>query len=262
MGVDYVDYLIADPDRDPGRTPALLHGKIAYLPDTYQCNDSKRRVAQRVPTRIEASLPPGFVFCCFNNNHKITPEMFAIWMRLLARVEGSVLWLLQDNAAVAGNLRREASARGIAPERLVFAARTDPAAHLARQGLADLFLDTLPYNAHTTASDALWVGLPVLTLAGATFAGRVAASLLNAANLPEMVTHSLADYEGLALKLAREPAALAAIKAKLRANRDRCALFDTARMTRNLEAAYTQMWERSQRGLAPATFMADGALSP
>jgi protein O-GlcNAc transferase len=180
--------------------------------------------------------------------------MFDVWMRLLGAVNGSVLWLLKDNPAVATNLRREAASRGIAPDRLVFAARTDPAMHLARQTLADLFLDTLPYNAHTTASDALWVGLPVLTATGSTFAGRVAASLLHAADLSEMVTHSLADYEALALKLAREPSRLAAIKAKLRANRDKCALFDTALMTRNLEAAYTSMWERTQRGLPPSDF--------
>jgi predicted O-linked N-acetylglucosamine transferase (SPINDLY family) len=183
-------------------------------------------------------------------------------MRLLHGVEGSVLWLLQDNAAVAGNLKREARARGIAPERLIFAGRTDPAGHLARHSLADLFLDTLPYNAHTTASDALWAGLPLITVLGSTFAGRVAASLLHAAGLPELVTHSLADYESLALKLAREPSALASVKAKLRGNRDSCPLFDTERITRNLETAYTMMWERYQQGLGPETFQVPGALPP
>jgi protein O-GlcNAc transferase len=199
------------------------------------------------------------VFCCFNNNHKITPEMFDIWMRLLRGVEGSVLWLLQDNAAVVRNLRSESKARAIAPDRLIFAPRTDPASHVARHRLADLFLDTLPYNAHTTASDALWAGLPVVTLLGSTFAGRVAASLLRAAGIPELVTDSPGGYEALALKLAREPSTLAALKAKLRDNRDLCALFDTARMTRSLETAYTMMWERYQRGLPPATFTIDGA---
>jgi protein O-GlcNAc transferase len=262
MGVDWVDYLIADPIVVPEEHRPWYTERIAYLPDTYQCNDSKRRVADRMPTRIEAGLPSGFVFACFNNNHKITPEVFAVWMRLLRAVDGSVLWLLKDNDAVAVNLRREAAAHGVAPERLVFAARTDPASHLARQALADLFLDTLPYNAHTTASDALWVGLPILTLAGATFAGRVAASLLHAAGLPAMVTHSVDAYEALALKLAREPATLAAIKAKLRANRDNCALFDTVRITRNLEALYTKMCERSQQGLPPATLSLDGMRSP
>ena len=257
MGVDYIDYLIADPIVVPDEHRPYYTEEIAYLPDTYQCNDKERRVAGRTPTRFEVGLPPGFVFCCFNNNHKIAPEIFDIWMRLLASVEGSVLWLLQDNSAVVANLRREAKARGIAGERLIFAPRTDPASHLARQGCADLFLDTLPYGAHTTGSDALWVGLPVLTCTGSTFAGRVAASLLHAAGLPEMVTASLVDYEALALALARDPARLSAIKAKLNANRDSCALFDTARMTRSLEAAYTMMWEIYQRGLPPATFRLD-----
>jgi predicted O-linked N-acetylglucosamine transferase (SPINDLY family) len=262
MGVDFVDYLIADPIVVPEEHRAFYTEKIAYLPDTYQCNDRERYVVDRVPTRIEAGLPSGFVFCCFNNNHKIAPEMFGIWMRLLGQVEGSVLWLLQDNPAVTANLRREAKARGIAPERLIFASRTDPASHLARQSLADLFLDTLPYNAHTTASDALWVGLPIVTVPGSTFAGRVAASLLQAAGLPEMVTKSLADYEALALRLARDPAALRAIKAKLKQNRDSCALFDTARITRNLENVYTTMWERSERGLPPMTIVAEGMHPP
>jgi protein O-GlcNAc transferase len=262
MGVGYVDYLIADPVIVPQEHRAFYTEQIAYLPDTYQCNDRRRRAAERVPTRFEAGLPSGFVFCCFNNNHKIAPEIFDIWMRLLRGVEGSVLWLLQDNAAVAGNLKREARARGIAPERLIFAGRTDPAGHLARHSLADLFLDTLPYNAHTTASDSLWAGLPLVTVLGSTFAGRVAASLLHAAGLPELVTHSLADYESLALKLAREPSALASVKAKLRGNRDVCPLFDTERITRNLEMAYTMMCERYQQGLGPATFQVPGALPP
>ena len=262
MGVDYVDYLIADPVIIPREHQAFYTEQIAYLPDTYQCNDRKRRAAERTPTRFEAGLPSGFVFCCFNNNHKIAPEIFDVWMRLLRGVEGSVLWLLQDSAAVVGNLKREASARGIAPERLIFASRTDPAGHLARQSLADLFLDTLPYNAHTTASDALWVGLPLLTVLGSTFAGRVAASLLHAAGLVELVTSSLVEYESLALKLARDPSALASLKAKLRANRDTCPLFDTERLTRNLEAAYTMMWERYQRGLPPETFTVSGTPGP
>jgi protein O-GlcNAc transferase len=262
MGVDYVDYLIADPVIIPDEHRAFYAEQIAYLPDTYQCNDRKRRLAERIPTRLEAGLPSGFVFCCFNNNHKIAPEIFDVWMRLLRGVEGSVLWLLQDNPAVAANLKREARARGVAPERLIFASRTDPATHLARQSLADLFLDTLPYNAHTTASDALWAGLPVLTVLGSTFAGRVAASLLHAAGLPELVTRSLGDYESLALKLAKDPAALALVKAKLRATRDSCRLFDTERMTRSLEGAYSMMYERYQRGLRPATFTVPGALPP
>jgi predicted O-linked N-acetylglucosamine transferase (SPINDLY family) len=263
MGVDYVDYLIADPIVIPREHRPLYSEQIAYLPDTYQCNDRQRQVVASVPTRSEAGLPDaGFVFCCFNNNHKITPEMFQIWMRLLSQVSGSVLWLLKDNDAVVRNLRREAAARGVAPERLVFAPRTDPQSHLARQSLADLFLDTQPYTAHTTASDALWMGLPLVTMLGSTFAGRVAASVLEAAAVPELVTYSLAEYETLALRLAREPATLGAIKGKLRAGRDTCALFDTGRFTRNLEAAFTAMWDRHRSGLPPATFLAGSASPP
>jgi predicted O-linked N-acetylglucosamine transferase (SPINDLY family) len=175
-------------------------------------------------------------------------------MCLLRQVEGSVLWLLQDNAAVVRNLSREAQARGVSPERLIFARRCLPPDHLARQRLADLFLDTLPYNAHTTCSDALWAGLPVLTVLGGSFAGRVAASLLSAIGLPELIARSLDEYEALALKLARDRGALVAIKEKLARHRDTYPLFDTARFTRNLEAAYVTMWERYQRGEPPRTF--------
>jgi predicted O-linked N-acetylglucosamine transferase (SPINDLY family) len=259
LGADCIDYLIADSVVVPAEHRAFYTEKLAYLPDAYQSNDRKRKVAARTPTRFEMGLPQGFVFCCFNNNHKITPEIFVIWMRLLGAVEGSVLWLLQDKPAVAGNLRREAKARGIAPDRLVFAPRTDPSAHLARQSLADLFLDTLPYNAHTTTSDALWMGLPVLTVLGSTFAGRVAASLLQSAGVPELVTHSLSEYEELALTLAREPWRLTAIKAKLHAARDTSALFDTVKITRSLEAAYRRMWDIHQSGAAPETFAVSGA---
>ena len=199
-------------------------------------------------------MPAGFVFCCFNSNHKISPDVFAAWMRLLNAVPGSILWLLKDNDSAVRNLRETARAHGVAPDRLVFAMRTDPLSHLARQRLADLFLDTHPYNAHTTASDALWTGLPLLTLRGPTFASRVGASVVTAAGMPELVTTSLEQYEALALELARNPERLKAIRRKLEANRHSCALFDTARFTRNLEAAYTTMWERSQRGLPPESF--------
>jgi predicted O-linked N-acetylglucosamine transferase (SPINDLY family) len=190
------------------------------------------------------------VFASFNNSYKFSPELFDIWMRLLHAVEGGVLWLSTPNSAAARNLVREAETRGMAAGRLIFApflARSEE--HLARIGLADLFLDTLPYNAHATCADALFAGLPVLTCKGSTFAGRVAASLLNAAGLPELATESLADYEALALRLAREPARLAGLRAKLAASRATHPLFDTARFTRHLEAAYVQMWERSRRGL-------------
>jgi predicted O-linked N-acetylglucosamine transferase (SPINDLY family) len=196
----------------------------------------------------------GFVFACFNNSYKITPEFFSVWMRLLAAVDDAVLWLLQDNATAEANLRAEAQRHGIDPARLVFADRRPIEEHLARHRVADLFLDTLPYNAHTTASDALWAGLPVLTCLGETFAGRVAASLLNAVGLPELITTNMADYEAMAQKIAREPERLAEIKAKLARNRDTCALFDTPRFARHIEAAYLQMWEIFQRGEPPRSF--------
>jgi len=258
MAASYYDYVIADACVIPEEHRPFFSEQVAYLPDTYQCNDSKRAIAPRAPRRAEVGLPEnGFVFCCFNNNHKILPEMFDIWMRLLRQVDNSVLWLLQDNQVVARNLSREAIARGVAPERLVFARRCLPAEHLARQRLADLFLDTLPYNAHTTCSDALWAGLPVVTVLGGCFAGRVAASLLSALGVPELIGRSLEEYEALALKLARDRTALAAIRDKVVRNRDTYPLFDTARFTRNLEAAYISMWERYQRGERPQTFAVD-----
>jgi protein O-GlcNAc transferase len=204
------------------------------------------------PGRREAGLPEiGFVFCCFNNNYKLTPDVFSLWMRLLHRVEGSVLWLLEDNAAAAANLRREAAARDIDPSRLVFAPRADLPDHLARHRLADLFLDTLPVNAHTTASDALWAGLPVLTCVGEAFAGRVAASLLHAAGLPELVTDRQVDFERLAVELATQPARLGSVKDKLARNRLTMPLFDTALFTCHLEDAFVAMVERLRNGLAP-----------
>jgi protein O-GlcNAc transferase len=255
MGADYMDYVIGDPTVIPPEDWPYYSEKIVWLPRQYQANDRKRRVAERTPSREEVGLPArGFVFCCFNNNHKISPEMFDIWMRLLTQVEGSVLWLFQDNPTAARNLRREAEIRGVAAGRLVFAPRALPEDHLARQRLADLFLDTLPYNAHTTASDAIWVGLPLVTTPGKTFAARVAASLLKAAGLPELVAPTLADYEALALNLARDTSALAAIKAKLVRNRDSCALFDTASITRQLEAAFVRMHERRLAGEPPMSF--------
>lgn len=182
------------------------------------------------------------------------PEVFDIWMSLLKAVEGSVLWLLEDNSDAMYNLQNEAAQRGVAPERLVFAPRVGLPCHLARHKLADLFLDTLPIGAHTTASDALWVGLPLLTCLGQTFAGRVAASLLQAAGVPELITSSLEVYQAYALRLAREPGQLATLKVKLTHNRDTCPLFDTRRFTRHLEAAYTTMWQRHQRGEHPISF--------
>ena len=202
--------------------------------------------------RAEFGLPPdGFVFCSFNNNYKIAPDVFDGWMRILKRVDGSVLWLLEDNGAVAINLRKEAARRDVNPGRLFFAKRVAPAEHLARHRLADLFLDTLPYNAHTTASDALWAGLPVLTCIGEAFAGRVAASLLNAIGLPELITTTPQEYEALAIELASHPAKLADIKRKLANNRLTTPLFDTRLFTKHIEAAYTAMYERYQADLPP-----------
>ena len=255
IGAEYIDYIIADNRVIPPAHQIHYTEKVVYLPDSYQVNDSKRPIAEYTPTRAEAGLPErGFVFCCFNNNYKITPEMFEVWMRLLKGVEGSVLWLLEDNGVAARNLRREAQARSVAPERLVFAPRMKHDEHLARHRLADLFVDSLPYNAHTTASDALWAGLPVLTCVGTAFPGRVGASLLDAVGLPELITHSLEDYEALALKLATSPDLLADIKAKLARNRTTCPLFDTRRFTRHLDSAFITMWERHQRGEPPVSF--------
>jgi protein O-GlcNAc transferase len=254
-GASYMDYIIADPMVIPVESRRYYSEKVVYLPNAYQANDRKRRIAERTPTRAECGLPDkGFVFACFNNTHKIGPEIFDIWMRLLRDASGSVLWLFEDNAIAAQNLRREAQARGVAPERLVFAPRVMPPEHLARTRLADLFLDTLPYNAHTTASDALWMGLPLITCPGNTFPSRVAASLLSAIGMPELVTSSLMEYEKLARVLARTPERLAAIRAKLVRNRDIEPMFDTARFTHHLEAAYTGMWERQRAGLAPESF--------
>ena len=255
MGADYIDYIIADHIVLPLEMQPAFSEKAVYMPDTYQANDRKRFVSPKTPSKAELGLPEnGFVFCCFNNNFKITPDIFDIWMRLLKSVEGSVLWLLEGTKTAAINLRREAQQRGIAPERLIFAPRAAHEDHLARHRQADLFLDTLPCNAHTTASDALWSGLPVVSCLGPAFAGRVAGSLLSAAGLPELVTRSMTEYEQLALRLARDPRALAALKTKLTENRDTCALFNTERFTRHIEAAYTVMWQRSQRGETPESF--------
>lgn len=251
-GAEYMDYLIADHVVIPGHNRQWFSEKIVYLPDCYQVNDSTRKIAETVPTRSSLGLPDGgFVFCCFNNNYKITPATFDSWMRILGAVVGSVLWLVDDNAAVVRNLRAEAGKRGIAADRLVFAKRADYATHLARHRAADLFLDTLPYNAHTTASDALLAGLPVLTRMGSTFPGRVAASLLHAVGLPELITDSAAAYEAMAVDLANQPVKLRSLKQKLEANLPGAALFDTPQMTRRIEAAYRMMHERQRAGLPP-----------
>ena len=255
MGADYIDYILADPFIVAADQQAFFAEKLVFLPECYQPNDRLRPIAERTPSRGEYGLPDGaFVFACLNSPYKITPDVFDIWMRLLRSVPGAVLWLLSDNAWQESNLRREAQARQVSPDRLVFAPRVYLPDHLARHRLADLFLDTFPCNAHTTASDALWAGLPVLTRAGRSFAARVAGSLLHAVGLPELVTTSFEDYEALALALARSPERLAALRARLRANRATAPLFDAGRLARHLEAAYLEMWRLNQAGAAPRSF--------
>lgn len=257
-GAGFIDYIVADRIVLPLDRQPFVSESIVHLPDSYQVNDSGRIVAAANPTRAEAGLPPeGFVFCCFNNSYKITPPIFDIWARLLAAVDGSVLWLLHDNADAADNLRREAAARHVDPRRLVFARRLPVEEHLARHRLADLALDTLPVNAHTTAADALWAGLPIVTCIGDSFAGRVCASLLHAVNVSELISGSLGDYEALALKLATDPQALARLRRKLAQNRPSCPLFDTDRFRRHIEAAYRTMWDIRQRGERPRSFSID-----
>ena len=255
LGAAYFDYIIADRCVIYENEHQHYSEKIVYLPDSYQINDAKRVIADYIPARADAGLPANsFVFCCFNNMYKLTPGMFDVWMRILSKVENSVLWLLRTNDAATRNLRSEAVRRGIAPERLVFAPRVKLEDHLARHRLADLFLDALPYNAHTTASDALWSGLPVVTCTGSTFPGRVASSLLTSVGLSDLVTSSLHDYESLALKLATHPELLEDVKGRLARNRLTRPLFNTDRFRQHIEVAYFTMWECCQRGEAPASF--------
>lgn len=255
MGAGYIDYILADRWIVPEENRPYFSEKIVYLPDTYQVNDDRRSVAAHAPARAALGLPErGFVFCSFNRSNKITPLIFDLWMRLLAAVPGSVLWLLASGAAATENLRHEARRRGVTPERLVFAPPVPQADHIARLRCADLFLDTAPYNAHTSASDALLVGLPVLTCPGKSFPSRVAASLLHAVGLPELIAPTFDDYRALALQLATDPAALAALKARLVANGKTAPLFDTDRFRRHIEAAYVAMHRRAGQGLPPEAF--------
>jgi predicted O-linked N-acetylglucosamine transferase (SPINDLY family) len=252
MGSPHIDYLLADKVLIPPECREGYSERIVFLPESYQVNTRIWKMADAIPDRAGLGLPlDGFVFCGFNNHFKITPDVFDVWMRLLRTVDNSVLWLLEGNALATENLRREASARGVSPDRLVFAPRLPIEQHLARQRRADLFLDTFNCGAHTTASDALWAGLPLVTCVGTTFASRVAASLLHALDLGELVTSSPSDYEGLALKLARDGDALAAIRDRLWRNRQTHPLFDTARFTRHLEQGYGAIWERARRGMPP-----------
>jgi protein O-GlcNAc transferase len=259
LGRSYCDYIIADRFVIPENAREHYVEKVVYLPDSFMASDDKRRVSERTPSREEAGLPShGLVCCCFNGSFKITPDVFDVWMRLLREVHGSVLWLPAFGGVATDNLRREAEQRGVSADRLVFAPKTlRNEDHLARLRLADLFLDTLYYNAHTTANDALWVGVPVLTCAGETFASRVAGSLLRAVGLPELIAHSPSEYEALALKLARDPNLLSEVKHKLARERATHPLFNTARFTRHIEAAYVGMWERAECGEPPQSFATD-----
>ena len=254
VGASFIDYIIADRFVIPPDTAQHYSEKVVYLPDCFQANDDKREISRNVPTRAQCTLPEhGFVFCAFHNSYKLNPEVFGIWMGLLQAVPDSVVWLVAA-ADAHDNLRREAQARGIDPARLVFAGPAPYPDHLARQKLADLFIDTWPYNGGTTASDALWAGLPVLTMAGRGYAARMAGSLLYAVGLPELVTHSPEAYEALALRLAREPGLLGGVRRKLAVSIKSAPLFNTKRFVCHIEAAYAQMWEFHLRGEGPQSF--------
>ena len=255
MGADFIDYILVDAFVVPAHEQPDFSEKLVHLPGCYQANDRRREIAAAAPSRAQCGLPPdGLVLCSFNNSYKITPDVFAVWMRLLAAVPRSVLWLLEPNDLVRRNLQREAERRGVDPARLVFAPLVPLPEHLARHRNADLFLDTVPCNAHTTASDALWAGLPLLTCAGTTFAGRVAGSLLQAIGLPELVAGSLGDYERMALALARDPQRLAALRATLSRNRETTPLFDLPRLVGHIETAYGRMWDAWCTGRSPVGF--------
>ena len=245
MGVDYIDYIIADKTMIPKESQQHYSEKIIYLPHSFQVNDSKRVASKKAFTRAEVGLPDsGVVFCCFNNTYKILPETFDSWMRILKAVDDSVLWLFVDQATAMQNLCKEAARRGVNPDRLVFAKRLKMDEHLARQSLADLFLDTLPFNAGATASAALWSGLPILTRIGVSFTARYAASLLNAMDLPELITHTQEQYEAKAIELANNPFMLAQLKEKVMRNRENSPLFDCELFSRNVEAAYLEIHRR------------------
>jgi predicted O-linked N-acetylglucosamine transferase (SPINDLY family) len=248
MGVPTMDYILADRHVIPPGDEHFYDEQVVRLPHAYLPTDGSLQIAERTPSRTECGLPEnGFVFCCFNHDYKIAPEVFALWLRLLRTLPGSVLWLMSRNERSQANLRAAAAAEGIDPARLVFATRVPHVEdHLARYRVADLFLDTFPYNAHTTAADALMAGLPVLTRRGRSFPSRVAAGLVTVAGVPELATESPQAYERLALELARDPQRLAALRERLRTARTASPLFDTAGFTRDLEAAYVAMWRRVQ----------------
>jgi protein O-GlcNAc transferase len=256
MGVPHIDYVLADRRAITDDIRSFFSEHVVYLPDTFMVADSTRSISDRLPSRAEIGLPEGgTVFCCFNSPHKITPMFFDVWMRLLKQIDDSVLWFAGGNQKSQENLRREAETRGVAAERVVFMPRVSESEnYLARYRLADLFLDTLPYNAITTAIDALWAGLPVLTCRGRTFAGRGATSMLLAVGMPELIADSLEAYELTALRLARDRSELSRLRQRLTQKRGSLPLFDTDRFRRSIEGAYITMWERHQRGEPPSDF--------
>ena len=242
LGCKNIDYLIADQILIPKESQKFYTEKIIYMPDTYQVNDAKKIISNKKFTKVEMNLPKdSFVLCCFNKNYKITPNVFNIWINLLKNINNSVLWLIKDNTQSQENLKKEISNKGIDPNRIIFAERLPMEEHIARQKLADLFIDTFPYTAHTTCSDALRVGLPVITQAGNTFASRVAASLLNAVDLNELITNNDNEYKSKIIELANNPLKLNEIKKKLNNNIQIKPLYNTKLFTKNLEKAYTEI---------------------
>ncbi|MEC8821227.1 MAG: hypothetical protein VYA08_10065, partial [Pseudomonadota bacterium] len=259
MGADFIDYLIADRTLIPEQSQKFYSEKIVYMPHCYQVSDNSRLTVKPGVTRAELGLPEtGFVFCCFNHNYKITPREFDIWMRLLTRVEGSVLWLRRSNKWSKINLKKEAEIRGVDPGRLVFAQECSYSEYLTRIAKADLFLDTFNYNAGAIANDALWSGLPVLTLQGQSYVARMASSLLTAINLSELIAGTEDDYEQLALNLVGNPEKLESIRTRLNSRRDDSLLFDTEQFTKDIETAYRQMYNRYFNGKNPAPLVIEG----
>jgi len=257
LGVPYMDYIVADDFVIPEALESGYSEKVVRLPECFQPNDARREQLQLAPaaSRTAAGLPEqALVLCCFNNSYKLNPPFFEVWMRLLRRAPGSVLWLLGQDAAVRANLSNEAAARGVEPGRLIFAPRVTYLEHLARLSLADLFLDTLPFNGGATAGDVLCAGVPLLTCTGEAFAARMAGSLLRAIGLPELVTSSIAEYEHRAVELLEEPSRLPKLRVRLAAQARTAPLFDTARYCRHLEAAYLEMAARAARGEPPGSF--------
>ena len=255
LGAAFMDYIIADRIVIPEQDKLFYDEKVVWLPHSYQANDDKRRVPAVVPTRADAGLPESaFIFCNFNQSYKLTPDTFASWMRILQATPDSVLWLLDGLAPLASNLRRAAEQLGVSGHRIFFAPFVSFEKHLERLACADLFLDSLPYNAHTTASDALWAGVPLLTLRGSSFPGRVASSLLQAIGLPELITETREQFETLAIQLATDPNELNALRMKLQANRLNTPLFNTDLFRKHIETAYAKMWNRFVNGLPPDHF--------